>query len=57
MSQQNHPKTMKIQKTPSDGNCSPMIFCKFVYLCVSQQNHSLNPVELGKGVMGCNFVG
>jgi hypothetical protein len=31
----------QIQKTPSDGNRSTMIFCKFVYLCASQQNHSL----------------
>ena len=36
-----HPKTTKIQKTPSDGNCSTMIFCKFVYLFIHQQIHIL----------------
>jgi len=41
MHQQNHQNTTNTQKTPSDGNRSTMIFCKFVYLCVSQQNHSL----------------
>ncbi len=42
MRQQNHQNTTNTQKTPSDGNRSTMIFCKFVYLCASQQNHSLN---------------
>ena len=41
MRQQNHRKTTNTQKTPSDGNRSTMIFCKFVYLCIHQQNHSL----------------
>ncbi len=41
MRQQNHQKTTNTQKTPSDGNRSTMIFCKFVYLCIHQQNHSL----------------
>jgi hypothetical protein len=34
MRQQNHRKTTNTQKTPSDGNHSTMIFCKFVYLSI-----------------------
>ena len=43
--QQNHRKKTNTQKTPSDGNCSTMIICVFVYLCIQQQNHSLNLVS------------
>ncbi len=39
--QQNHRKKTNTQKTPSDGNCSTMLICVFVYLCIHQQNHSL----------------
>jgi hypothetical protein len=35
------PKKTNTQKTPSDGNCSTMLICVFVYLCIHQQNHSL----------------
>ncbi len=34
-------KKTNTQKTPSDGNCSTMLICVFVYLCIHQQNHSL----------------
>jgi hypothetical protein len=33
----------KKKKTPSDGNCSTMLICvRIFYLCIHQQNHSLN---------------
>ena len=41
MRQQNHRKKTNTQKTPSDGNCSTMLICVFVYLCIHQHNHSL----------------
>ncbi len=36
-------KKTNTQKTPSDGNCSTMLICLFVYLCIHQQNYSLFP--------------
>jgi hypothetical protein len=36
------------QKTPSDGNCSSMIICLFVYRYFCQQNHSLKPPKKNK---------
>ena len=54
MRQQNHWKTTNTQKTPSDGNRSTMIFCKFVYLCIHQQNHSLQ-LGLHKRRLAYNF--
>ncbi len=42
------PKKTNTQKTPSDGNCSTMLICVFVYLCIHQQNHSLSSGSRGK---------
>ena len=42
--QKNHTQK-NTQKTPSDGNRSTVIFCKFVYLCSSQRNHSLRALK------------
>ena len=56
MRQQNHRKTTNTQKTPSDGNRSTMIFCKFVYLCIHQQNHSLKLPVPKVTVIGFNML-
>ncbi len=46
MCQQNHRKKTNTQKTTSDGNCSTMLICLFVYLCIHQHNHSLTVHKL-----------